>query len=90
MDDAFTQFLIAVAPLAALTIGLLELVKRQGLPTRLVPVASVACGVVMMGLVRLAGYHEAWSAWETVLAGVITAMIAGGTYSGVKAVAGRS
>lgn len=89
MNQALTDFLVACGPLALLTMGFVELVKRQGLPSRLAPLASVACGVVMMALVRLSGFTD-WIVWEVVLAGLVTAMIASGTYSGVKAVTGNS
>lgn len=72
----FVAYDIAVVPVI---IALIELVKRAGVPKRVLPVLSVALGIVA-GFV----YIAPGQADEAVLVGVVMGLSAVGLYSGAK------
>lgn len=82
LDD----LMIFAGGMVPLLIGFLQLLKAQGLPSRLVPVASILTGVSCMVLVNAASSGIDWTLSQTVFAGIAGAMMAGGFYSGGKAV----
>jgi hypothetical protein len=79
----FMNFAAAVAVIA----GLVEAVKRAGLPTRFAAVLAVVLGAVA-GLVLPIGGDELSTA-EAVFVGVAAGLSAAGLYSGAKATLGR-
>lgn len=69
--------IIAIA--TATTTGLVEVLKKTGLPNRLVPLLSIFVGIGMACL-----FSQAFS-WAIVGIGVTIGLTASGLYSGVKA-----
>ena len=75
-------------PIAAVIVGLVELAKGQGLPSRYAPVLAVALGLLFATLGRLD--DPTVGTWlQTELLGLITGLSASGLYSGAKAQIGR-
>ena len=71
----FSPLIMAIVPVI---LGLVRVVKQVGLPSRFVPLASIAIGI---GLVALTGV--AWQAF--VVQGIIAGLAASGLWSGSKA-----
>jgi hypothetical protein len=88
MEENLAGLLAVVATAGVFTLSLVQLIKAQGLPTRLAPAASVVCGQVIVSLLTLADV-VALGIWEVVLAGLIAGMSAAGVYSGGKALTGH-
>lgn len=80
------DLMVYAGGMVPLLIGFLQLLKAQGLPTKLVPVASLITGVAAMVLINAAVESINWSLAQTIFAGVAGAMMAGGFYSGSKAI----
>jgi len=77
--------LLAIVGLAApITIGLVELIKRQGLPTKFAPAITMLSALVITALLVI-GDVATLTAGQTVLTGVLTGLTAAGVYSGLKA-----
>ena len=75
-------------PIAAVIVGLVELAKGQGLPSRYAPVLAVCLGLLFATLGRLD--DPTVGTWLQVeLLGLITGLSASGLYSGAKAQIGR-
>ena len=75
-------------PIAAVIVGLVELAKGQGLPSRYAPVLAVVLGLAFATLGRLD--DPTVGTWLQVeLLGLITGLSASGLYSGAKAQIGR-
>ena len=75
-------------PIAAVIVGLVELAKGQGLPSRYAPVLAVALGLLFATLGKLD--DPTVGTWlQTELLGLITGLSASGLYSGAKAQIGR-
>ena len=76
----FSPIVVAVVPVA---LGLVQLIKTAGLPTRLAPIASLLVGI---GLITLLPDLS----WQATLAqGLIVGLAASGLWSGSKTTAGR-
>jgi hypothetical protein len=71
----FSPLIMAIVPVI---LGLVQVVKQVGLPSRFAPLASIAIGI---GLVALTGV--AWQAF--VVQGIIAGLAASGLWSGSKA-----
>lgn len=84
MNELDDLMLYATA-MTPLIIGFLQLLKAQGLPSRLAPVASLITGLAAMVLINAAVESINWTFAQTIFAGVVSAMAAGGFYSGSKA-----
>ncbi len=75
-------------PIAAVIVGLVELAKGQGLPSRYAPVLAVCLGLAFATLGKLD--DPAVGTWlQTEMLGLITGLSASGLYSGAKAQIGR-
>jgi len=75
-------------PIAAVIVGLVELAKGQGLPSRYAPVLAVCLGLLFATLGKLD--DPTVGTWLQVeLLGLITGLSASGLYSGAKAQIGR-
>jgi len=79
------DFVLYGIPMVAVVIGLVEVLKSQGMPSRYAPVASLTLGLLFAGL--------AWcqdptlgQPLEVALWGIVTGLSASGLYSGQKAV----
>jgi hypothetical protein len=88
MEENLAGLLALVAMAATFTLPLVELVKRQGLPARFAPVASVVSGLVMVWLLDGAGAADL-NAYELIFTGLLSGMSAAGVYSGGKALTGH-
>lgn len=66
----------------AIALGLSEVMKRVGVPTRFIPFVAIV--VAFLGVWALGG----WS-WSNVIVGVAYGLMASGFWSGTKAVAGK-
>ena len=89
-----TDYLIHGVPIVVLTPGLVEVLKRCGLPTRYAGVAAIGCAALLAALADIAGLEgpsadarpEArLAAWA--LAGVVYGLAAAGLYAQGKVVA---
>ncbi len=79
-----TEELYGVA-LIPLIVGLVDLVKRAGLPDKLAPIVSLGLG---LGLMFAYGLTEAgWTVLQCAVTGAFLGLSAVGLYSGVKNVA---
>lgn len=76
---------LANAVLAALIIGLVEVAKQLGLPSRFAALLAVALGVA---LVAVQQYLQG-KGGDVILAGIATGLAAAGLYSGAKSLSGR-
>ena len=65
------------ATISGLALGLTEVLKRAGLPSRYAPLASVILGVFVSGLVT--SFTK-----ENIIMGIVAALTASGLYSGAK------
>ncbi len=72
-------------PIAAVIVGLVELAKGQGLPSRYAPVLAVVLGLAFATLGRLDD-PTAGTWLQVELLGLITGLSASGLYSGARAV----
>ena len=82
------ELVIYGLPIAAVIVGLVELAKGQGLPSRYAPVLAVCLGLLFATLGRLD--DPTVGTWLQVeLLGLITGLSASGLYSGAKAQIGR-
>ena len=81
MDSLFTlsPLLVGAVPVV---VGLVQVAKSSGLPSRLAPLASLAVGA---GLVALTG--ATWQ--ETIARGAIVGLAASGLWSGGKAIGSK-
>ncbi len=70
----------ALAIAVAATTGIVEVLKKTGLPSRWAPILSLVVGFGMTLL-----FTHSFS-WETVAVGILTGLSASGVYSGVKSV----
>lgn len=87
--ESFLQAQLAiVGVLAPITVGLVQVIKSSGLPTRLAPLATILVGVFLQYLVNVALSSEQ-SLAMTILLGLIVGLSASGLYSGVKTTAGK-
>jgi len=75
---------ISLAVITALVIGLVQVAKTTGLPTRWCPVLALVLGVVITTVLSFfAGASDA------VITGLIIGLTAVGLYSGTKATVGK-
>jgi hypothetical protein len=81
-----TQILFGVAVVPAV-VGLVEVCKDLGLPTRAAPAAAVAFGI-LAALAQI--YAGTWPWIQAVVLGVALGLAAAGLYSGDKTVAARA
>jgi hypothetical protein len=87
-SEELGNVLAAVGATASFVLALVEFAKRQGLPDRFAPVASLASGVLIIVLAGLSGVFElTWA--QQAFAGLLAGLTAGGFYSGSKAIVGR-
>lgn len=70
----FSPFIVAIVPIV---VGLVQVAKGVGIPSKYAPVVSIVFGI---GLVALTGV--AWQAF--VVQGIIAGLAASGLYSGGK------
>ena len=82
------ELVIYGLPIAAVIVGLVELAKGQGLPSRYAPVFAVVLGLAFATLGRLDD-PTAGTWLQVELLGLITGLSASGLYSGAKAQIGR-
>ncbi|MFN8593866.1 MAG: hypothetical protein U0031_20590 [Thermomicrobiales bacterium] len=89
-----TDTLIFGVPIAVLTLGLVEVLKRGGLPTRYAGVAAIVVAALLAALADLAGmaapavaepFPVRLAAW--LLAGVVYGLAAAGVYTQGKRLA---
>jgi uncharacterized membrane protein (DUF441 family) len=87
MND-FTEAALVLSPVA---VGIVEVAKRAGLPTRWAPAFALVAGVVLALLAAwgdvLGGFEGNWA--RVVLTGMVVGLTASGLYSGVKTTARR-
>lgn len=92
-----TDTLIYGVPIVVLTPGLVEVLKRSGLPTRYAGAAAMLCAAVLAALADLAGldgpapsegFAARLAAW--LLAGVVYGLAGAGLYSQGKALTARA
>jgi uncharacterized membrane protein (DUF441 family) len=85
MDELTSAALI----LSPVTVGIVEVAKRAGLPVRWAPVFALIAGVVLALLAAwgnvLGGYEGNWA--RVALGGLLAGLAASGLYSGVKTTA---
>lgn len=78
------ESLIFGIPALALVIGLTELAKRSGIPSRWCPLVSIFMGVSLMFVANANPY---WGV--SVVEGLVLGLTASGLYSGTKSVVGQ-
>ncbi|MCS7295896.1 MAG: hypothetical protein NZ761_10930 [Dehalococcoidia bacterium] len=77
-------------PMAVLVVGLVEVAKRAGLPSRYAALVAVLCGVILALLATLAEEAAGARPWVTgIVEGVTVGLVASGLYSGFKALTER-
>ena len=81
-----TQILFGIAVVPAV-VGLVEVGKDLGLPTRAAPAAAVAFGV-LASMAQL--YAGTWPWIQAVVLGVALGLSASGLYSGAKTIAAKA
>jgi hypothetical protein len=92
-----TDYLIYGVPIVVLTPGLVEVLKRVGMPARFAGLAAIGCAMLLAALADLAGLDgpaagaapsARVAAW--VLAGVVYGLAAAGLYSQARSWPGPS
>lgn len=73
-------FEVSLAAVTAIVIGLVQLAKKTGLPTRWCPLLAVVLGII--GLLSLAFFQPIA---EVIFAGIVVGLSSVGLYSGVRA-----
>jgi hypothetical protein len=75
----------AIGAVAPVIVGLVEVLKAIGLPSRWAPVAAIGCGIAICAGAALASGSEAGARWfEAGLSGIVAGLAASGLYSGSK------
>jgi len=86
MDAKETMtYLITPSAQIALIIGLCEVCKRMGVPTRFLPLVDLVLGLISGVLVY--GVHMQYGLTEGILLGIALGLGACGLFSGIKNVA---
>lgn len=80
-------YLLTPAAQVALIIGIAEIVKRIGFPTKFIPIVDLVLGVISGFCVY--GVVQGMNAVECVVLGVALGLSACGLFSGIKNVAER-
>jgi len=75
------NILIYGFPAIAIVMGLTEVIKRLGLPTRFAPLVSIGLGIVVMILIP----NIEWK--EGIVKGIFLGLVTSGLWSGFKATA---
>lgn len=75
----FSPLAVAAVPIV---LGLVQLIKITGLPTRFLPTVSVLVGIALVALIP----ELSWQ--TTIVQGIIAGLVASGLWSGSKATAG--
>jgi len=76
--------LIYGVPVVAIIIGLTEVIKRIGLPKRLIPLVSVIIGVIIALLTSWVKID-----FSAIIGGIVAGLTACGIWSGTKATIGK-
>lgn len=79
---------VAVAILAGLCVGAVEIIKQTGVPSRFAGIAALVVGITLTLVAGAAGQVEG-NAWELVLIGLMAGLSAAGVYSIPKAAVGK-
>lgn len=76
------EFLLTPAAQVALIIGIAELWKRAGVPTRFIPLIDLALGLLSGSCVY--GFMQGYPMVNSILIGIALGLSACGLFSGVK------
>ena len=87
-----TDYLIYGVPIVVLTPGLVEVLKRIGLPARYAGLAAIGCAALLAALADIAGLEGPGAGAEPgvrvaawLLAGIVYGLAAAGLYSQTRA-----
>lgn len=86
MEDLITYLLTPVAQVA-LIIGLAEIAKKIGMPTRWIPLLDLGLGIISGVIVY--GFALGYGVINGVLVGIAVGLSACGLFSGIKNVVGK-
>ena len=73
------------AILVALILGLTEIIKRVGCPTKFIPIVAIILGVILNFLGKWIGVASS----ELAIGGIMAGLMAMGLWSGSKAISGK-
>lgn len=80
--DELINYLLSPIGLTALVIGLAELAKKVGCPTKYIPLIDLGLG--LMGGLAVFGYELGYGAFKGIIIGIAIGLSACGLFSGVK------
>lgn len=80
--DELINYLFSPVGLAALVIGIAELCKRCGLPSKWIPLVDVVLGIV--GGFFVFGLEMGYGAFKGIIIGIAIGLSACGLFSGIK------
>jgi hypothetical protein len=83
------DLLVLGVPIVGIVPALVELMKRQGLPTQFAGLAAIGAAALVLGLVELRVHPVlgGWAAW--LLAAIVYGLASAGLYSQVQKLTGR-
>lgn len=76
---------VSITLLAGVVVGIVEVIKRSGMPSRWAGLAAIAIGILLAQLGGLAGRLDG-NAWDLALIGILVGITAAGVWSIPKAV----
>lgn len=79
-----TDYLVLAAAVSPIVIGLVQVAKQAGLPTRWTPVAAVVIGILLCLVFGEAGTGARPDYPTRVVAGVVAGLMGAGLYASVK------
>lgn len=85
--DELVKYLFTPAAQVAIIVGLAELIKKLGCPTRFIPLIDVALGIISG--VCVYGIAQGQGIVESILIGLALGLTACGLFSGIKNVIGN-
>ena len=80
--DELINYLRSPVGLTALVIGLAELAKKVGCPTKYIPLIDLGLG--LMGGIAVFGYEYGYGALKGIMIGLAIGLSACGLFSGIK------
>ena len=80
--DELINYLLSPVGLTALVIGLAELAKKVGCPTKYIPLIDLGLG--LMGGIAVFGYEYGYGALKGIMIGLAIGLSACGLFSGIK------
>ena len=80
--DELINYLMTPIGLTALVIGIAEMIKKLGCPSKFIPLIDLALG--LLGGIAVFGYEYGYGALKGIMIGLAIGLSACGLFSGIK------